>query len=283
MRAHLYTFAYRYLRPLPPLPPSVSRRDGRTWASILRGIFQGATLPRSRAVRSPVRARRCSCGGLGVPPSRWLHLPSEAQAQEPPPAGRHTACCAPVPRGAPLTVCPTCCPATPVPHCCVPMPAVPAHGGRGGRGCTAPGGEVDHPAPDTPHPEQQPVAAPVPAVQHALLHPAAQILLCSTLLPLFAEGWGGTWILPSSKPPFSPLLLAVPGRRGFTQCPVCPRRCSECGRDGAKNVHQARAPPSLPHAPTAGSAHGRKGGGGSDAVAGCTATGVPAATAPQGT
>ena len=72
------------LTPPAPPPPSVSRRDGRTWASILRGIFRGATLPRSQAVRSPVRARRCGCGGLGVPPSRWLHLPSEAQAQEPP-------------------------------------------------------------------------------------------------------------------------------------------------------------------------------------------------------
>ena len=48
----------------PPAPPSVSRRDGRTWASLRRGILRGAPLPRSRAVRSPVRARRCGCGGL---------------------------------------------------------------------------------------------------------------------------------------------------------------------------------------------------------------------------
>ena len=147
-------------------------------------------------------------------------------------------------------------PCHPLPHCCVPEPALPAHGGREGRGFAAPGGEVDHPVPDTLDPEQQ----PLPAAQHALQHPAAPDPACNTLLPLFAEGCGGTWILPSSKPPCSPLQLAVPGRRGYTRCPVCLRRCSERGRDGAKNIHQARAPPSLLPAPTAGSAHGWGGG-----------------------
>ena len=93
----MYSCIRIYKALTPPAPPSVSRRDGRTWASLLRGILRGATLPSSRAVRSPVRARRCGCGGLGAPPSRWLHLPGEAQAQEPPPwAGRRAAvplCC----------------------------------------------------------------------------------------------------------------------------------------------------------------------------------------------
>ena len=35
-----------------------------------------------------------------------------------------------------------------------------------------------------------------------------QTLPCSTLLPLVAEGWGGTSALPIPKPPCSPLLLA---------------------------------------------------------------------------
>ena len=75
---------YQALTPLPP--PSVSQRGRRTWASVLCGILRGATVPRPRAVLSPIRARRCGCGGLGVPLSRWLHLPSEAQAHKPPPA-----------------------------------------------------------------------------------------------------------------------------------------------------------------------------------------------------
>ena len=39
----IYTVEYRCIRPLPPLPPppSVSRRDGRTWAPILRGRLEG--------------------------------------------------------------------------------------------------------------------------------------------------------------------------------------------------------------------------------------------------
>ena len=51
-----------------------------------------------------------------------------------------------------------------------------------------------------------------------------QILPCSILLPLLAEGWGGTWTLPSPKPPCSPVLLAIPGWRWVTLCPIRPRR-----------------------------------------------------------
>ena len=167
--------------PAPPPPASVSRRDGRSWASILRGILRGATLPRSRTVRSPVRARRCGCGGLGGPPSRWLHLPSEAQAQKPPPAPRGPADGLPCPcaaRGA-ADGLPHVLPCPPLSHRCALVPALPAHGGRGGGGCAAPGGDGDHPVPDpgpvpnTLDPEQQPLAAPVPATQHPLQHPTA--------------------------------------------------------------------------------------------------------------
>ena len=91
--------------------------------------------------------------------------------------------------------------------CSCACPACPRR--EEGGGCATPGGEGDHPVPDpgpvpdTPDPEQQPLAAP--CLQHSTP--------CSTLLPLLAEGWGGTWTLPSSKPPCSPLLLAIPGRR----------------------------------------------------------------------
>ena len=68
-----------------------------------------------------------------------------------------------------------------------------------------------------------------------------QTLPCSTLLPLIAEGWGGIPTLPIPKPPCSPMLLA--GWRWVTLCPICPCRINERGRDGAKNVREARAPP----------------------------------------
>ena len=86
-----------------------------------------------------------------------------------------------------------------------------------------------------------------------------QTLPCSTLLPLVAEGWGGTSTLPIPKPPCSPLVLA--GWGWVTLCPIRPRRINERGRDGAKNIREARTPPSLPPAPAAGRAHRWRGGG----------------------
>ena len=90
----------------------------------------------------------------------------------------------------------------------------------------------------------------------------SQTLPCSILLPPIPEGWGGTLTLPISKPPCSPLLLAIPGWGWVTLCPFRPRRINERGRNGAKNVRKARAPPSLPPAPATGRAHSWKGGGG---------------------
>ena len=209
----IYSCIQIYKALTPPAPPSVSRRDGRTWASLLRGILRGVTLPRSRAVRSIVRTHRSGCGGLGVPPSRWLHLPSEAQAQEPPPVGRHTGCRAPVLQGAPLAACPTCCPATPcriAAYLCLPSPPT-----EGGGGAAVHRGERWTTLSLTPLTQSSSLWLPL-CLQHStpcsILLP--QILPCSTLLPLFAEGWGGTWILPSSKPPCSPPAARSPGEEG---------------------------------------------------------------------
>ena len=100
-----------------------------------------------------------------------------------------------------------------------------------------------------------------------------QTLPCSILLPLIAEGWGGTLTLPIPKPPCSPLLLAIPRWGWVTLSPICPRRINERGRDGAKNVCKARAPPSLPPAPAAGRALSWRGGGGSEDAADDAASG----------
>ena len=72
----MYSCLEMYKALTPPAPPSVLQCNGRTWAPIPRGILRGATLPRSRAVRSPVRARRCGCVGVGCPP-----LPMAALAE----------------------------------------------------------------------------------------------------------------------------------------------------------------------------------------------------------
>ena len=63
----IYSCIQIYKALTPPAPPSVSQRNGRTWASILCGILRGATLPRSRAVRSPIRAnpQQSTWGGGG--------------------------------------------------------------------------------------------------------------------------------------------------------------------------------------------------------------------------
>ena len=58
MRAHLYTTVYRYIRPLPPLPPPQRIAARRKDLGLHPSIHREATLHRSQAVRSPVRARR---------------------------------------------------------------------------------------------------------------------------------------------------------------------------------------------------------------------------------
>ena len=87
-----------------------------------------------------------------------------------------------------------------------------------------------------------------------------QTLSCSILLLLVTEGWGGTLTLPIPKPPCSSLLLAILGWGWATLSPIRPRRINERGRDGAKDVHKAHAPLSLPPAPAAGRAHSWRGG-----------------------
>ena len=166
-------------------------------------------MPRAWAVCPPARTRRYGCGGLGAPPSRWLHLPGEAQAQKPPPPlGWQTGCRAPVLRGAPLTACPTGCP-TPPPHrripahLCLPCPPTRGEGGvapcRGERGTTLP---LTLGLSLTPLAQSSSIWLPL-SLQYSppcsTLLP--QILPCNSLRPLFLEGRGVTWILPS--PPCS--------------------------------------------------------------------------------
>ena len=168
-------------------------------------------------------------------------------------------------------VCPTCCPATPFRIAVYPcLPCPPTEGG---------GGDAPHRGERwttlslTPLPHRAaacacPCACSTAALQHpaapnpALQHPAAPV----------RRGVGGHLDSAQPEAALQPPAARGPGRRGITLRPCCPHRCSERGRDVAKNVHQARAPPSLPPAPTTGCAHG-KGGGGGDAVAGCTAIG----------
>ena len=90
--------------------------------------------------------------------------------------------------------------------------------------------------------------------------------------------------MPIPKPPYSPLLLAIPGWRWVTLCPIRPRRINEGGQNGAKNVRKARAPPSLPPAPAAGRAHSWRagGGGGSEVVANDAASGDACNHRPRG-
>ena len=184
MRAHLYTVVYRYIRPLPPLAPPAYRgaTEGPGPPSCV-GSSEEPPCPDLGLCALPSAPAGAAVGGWASPPPDGCTCRVKPRLKSPPPspAGRQTGCCAPVLRGAPLTVCPTCCPAPPcriAAHLCLPCP--PAVGGGGG-GCAALGGGVDHPVPDpgpvpdTPDPEQQPLAAPVPATQHALQHPAAPV------------------------------------------------------------------------------------------------------------
>ena len=206
---------YKALTPL--APPSVSRRDGSDGPGAPSYVGSSEERPCPDCVCSPARTHGCGCGELGAPP----------------PAGRQTGCCAPVLRGAPVMVCPTCCPAPPLSHCCAACacPARPRRKGRGTAPCWGePGTTLTLALSLTPLTRSSSLWLPL-CLQHSTPYSTLlpQILPCSTLLPLFSKGWGGAWILPSSKPPCSSLLLAIPGRRGFTLCPFCLRRCSERG------------------------------------------------------
>ena len=85
--------------------------------------------------------------GVGrPPPPDGCTCRVKPRLKSPPPTSRQTGCHAPVLRGAPLTVCPMCCPAPPcriAVHLCLPCP--PTRGGGGG--CTAPGGKGGPPCP----------------------------------------------------------------------------------------------------------------------------------------
>ena len=70
--------------------------------------------------------------GWAPPPSRRLHLPSEAQAQEPPPRGSADGLPHPCAARGAADCLPHALPCPPVSHCRAPVPVLPAHGGRGG-------------------------------------------------------------------------------------------------------------------------------------------------------
>ena len=278
MRAHLYTVVYRYIRPLPSRPPPPAYRgatEGPGSPSYV-GSSKERPCPDLGPCAPPPAPAGAAVGGWVPPPSRWLHLPSEAQAQKPPPPpppprgpayGLPRPCAA---RGA-ADGLPHVLPCPPLSHCCAPVPALPALRGRGG-GCAAPGGTGDPgPVPDTPDLEQQPLAAPEPEVQPALQHPAAPDPAVQHPAPVL--GGVERHLDPAQLEAVLQLSAAhKEGEGGLTLCPFCLRRCSERGRDGAKNVHQACAPPSLPPAPRCGTCPW-EGGGGCNTMTGCTASG----------
>ena len=169
----IYSCIQIYKALTPPAPPAY------------RGATEGPGPP---SYVGSSEERPCPDLGLCAPPSApagttvwgWASPPPDGSTcrvkprlKSPPAPPRRPAYGLPRPcaaRGA-ADGLPHVLPCHPLSHCCVPVPALPAHGGKGG--CAAPGGEVDHPVPDTPDPEQQPLAAPVPAAQHSLQHPAA--------------------------------------------------------------------------------------------------------------
>ena len=170
--------------PPPPAPPAY------------RGATEGPGPP---SYVGSSEERPCPDLGLCAPPSApagagaavegWAPPPPDdctcrvkprLKSPPPPPAGRQTGCRTPVLRGAPLSVCPTRCPAprAALPRSCA-CPARPRREGGGGAPRRGPGGGGTTLSltlalsliPLTP--EQQPLAAPVPAPQNVLQHSAA--------------------------------------------------------------------------------------------------------------
>ena len=294
MRAHLYTAVYRYIRPLPPPPPP---------PPAYRGATEGPGPP---SYVGSSEERPCPDLGLCAPPSAPASAGAAVGGWAPPPPDDCTCRVKPrlksLPRGAADGLPHPCAaggapdglshalPCPPVSHCRAPVPVLPAHGGRGGGGLRRAGGgngttlSLTLALSLTPLTQSSSLWLPL-CLPHRLSRSTLlpQTLPCSSLLPLIAEGWGGTSTLPIPKPPCSPLLLAIPGWGWVTLCPIRPRRINERGRNRPKNVRKARAPPSLPPAPAAGRAHSWRGGGAVKSWPTTQPAGVPATTAPQET
>ena len=222
MRAHLYTAVYRYIRPLPPPAPqriAARRKDlglHPTWDPPRSDPAQisGCALTRPRP--------QVRLWGIGRPPLP-MAAPAEgspgSKAPPPPPGPVDGLPCPCAARGA-ADGLPHVLPCPPLLHCCALVPARSAHAGRGGGGLRRAGGKGDHPVIDpspildTPDPEQQPLAAPVPATLHTLQHPAAPVRgglgrgkhldpaqLEATLQPLVAGNPGEEGVHPVSLLP----------------------------------------------------------------------------------
>ena len=71
-------------------------------------------------------------GGWASPPPDDCTCRVRPRLKSPPPAGRPTGCRTPALQGAPLTVCPTRCPAPPSRTATLPRLCRPPHEGRGG-------------------------------------------------------------------------------------------------------------------------------------------------------
>ena len=118
----------------PPLPPPAYRgaTEGPGPPSYV-GSSKERPCPHLGLCAPPSAPAGQAVGGWASPDGCTCRVKPRLRSPPPPPTGRHTGCCAPVLRGAPLTVCPTCCPATPcriAAYLCLPCP--PTEGGGGG-------------------------------------------------------------------------------------------------------------------------------------------------------
>ena len=184
MKAHLYTAVYRYIRPLPPPAPPA-----------YRGATEGPGPP---SYVGSSEERPCPDLGLCAPPSApagagaaaggWAPPPPDdctcrvkprLKSPPPPPLGRQTGCHTSALRGAPLTVCPTRCPAPPSRTAALLRPCCPPTKGGGG-GCVVPGGGGGTTLSPTLALSLPPLTQSSNLWLPLCLHPR---LPCSTLLP----------------------------------------------------------------------------------------------------
>ena len=136
--------------------------------------------------------------------------------KSPPPTGRQTGCRIPALRGAPLTVCPRAAlpPRVALPRSCA-CPARPRREGGGAaprRGGSGTALSLTLALSLTPLTQGSSLWLPL-CLHHRKICSSLlpQTLPCSTLLPLIAEGWGGTSALPIPRPPCSPLTPLTQG------------------------------------------------------------------------
>ena len=101
--ASKYSGTQIYKALTPPAPPSVSRRDGRTWAPSFVGSSEERPCPDLGPCTPPSAPAGAAVGGWVPPPPDGCTCRVKPRLESPPP-GRPADGCR-------LTVCPTCCPA----------------------------------------------------------------------------------------------------------------------------------------------------------------------------